>query len=103
MYDIFRWFVKLSKGSGSMGIARPLKRYFVLRGRSLLCYRSEPVKALSIALGSVVVADRKKHSRDEDDGDLSASLLLGPDATMQLEKVGSAKEKNSGQRKYFQY
>ena len=47
---IYRWFVKLSKGGA--GLSRPLKRYFVLRGRSLLCYRSEPVKAHSLALGA---------------------------------------------------
>ena len=45
---------------------------------------------LKISLSSiVVVADRKKNKGDGIDGELSVCLVLGPDATMQLEKEGS--------------
>lgn len=74
--------MKLS--SRGTGINRQIKRYFVLRNRLLLCYRSEPQRAMNYALGNVVTVK----GAGTEDSELSASLILDESASISLEGGG---------------
>ena len=70
--------MKLS--SRGTGITRQMKRYFVLRNRTLQCFRAEPQRGISYSLGGVV----NKNA----DSELSASLLLTADTSVHVEYGG---------------
>lgn len=76
--------MKLS--SRGTGITRQMKRYFVLRNRTLQCFRVEPQRGMNYSLGGVV--DKNA------DSDLSASLLLTADASVHVECSSMSKSKS---------